>query len=167
MGIEVPCEIDEEFEGFTPTGEMSGQKLATVSALLRQTRQLKADDLKLYFETLFSRMTTSSKEAVTEIMWTNYTVSHTFSGGVSESRGTNTGDRGAGQIRTSSNRSDRVGHNNHSALEDEFFTMLREAIVRSDRNVAPRPQSARQVPATRTAVMDITMDSENEDELRF
>ncbi len=45
-------------------------QIASVSQLLRQTRGMSPANLKLYFEALFARMTTGSKEAVTEILWT-------------------------------------------------------------------------------------------------
>lgn len=39
-----------------------------VASLVRQVRTLSPSDLKSFFDSLFSKMTTSSKEAITEIM---------------------------------------------------------------------------------------------------
>jgi hypothetical protein len=74
MGIEITADIEEEFfENLPPLIGLA--KLGPLAQLLRQTREMSSSDLKVFFEILFSRMTFSSKEAVTEIMWTGLTSS--------------------------------------------------------------------------------------------
>jgi hypothetical protein len=40
-----------------------------VAALLRETKKMNSEELKAYFEKLFSRMNPQAKEALTEILW--------------------------------------------------------------------------------------------------
>jgi hypothetical protein len=61
MGREIQIFDDDTRSESTPIA---------VANLLRETRQLSTTELKEFFEKMFGRMNPSSKEAMTEIMWT-------------------------------------------------------------------------------------------------
>jgi hypothetical protein len=46
-----------------------------VQQMVRQVRSLHPDDLRSFFESIFQKMTITSKEAMTEIMWTGLSTS--------------------------------------------------------------------------------------------
>jgi hypothetical protein len=65
MGRDIVLYEDE----YSKPSENSSSPLL-VQQLVRQIRSLSPSDLRLYFESLFQHMSTSSKEAMTELMWT-------------------------------------------------------------------------------------------------
>jgi hypothetical protein len=66
-------EIEYSEEWYEGLEQNIDQSPTIVAQLLRQARQLSPSDLRLYFESMFCRMTPTSKEAMTEIMWRGLT----------------------------------------------------------------------------------------------
>ena len=64
MGVDIRVLFDDSDEHMA----VSTSQLA---ALVDGVRRLSGEDLKTYFEMLFCRMNSSSKEAMTQIMWTS------------------------------------------------------------------------------------------------
>lgn len=114
-----------------------------MAALISQIKCIPPQEIGLFFRTLLSQMSMTSREAVSELIWTSLTL----------------GQQGAFEMPTNTNRwSERqitraLGRAfanprteittllpglrrrpEDTILEDQFFTLLRNAIIRSERN---------------------------------
>ncbi|KAI8897007.1 hypothetical protein BC833DRAFT_595358 [Globomyces pollinis-pini] len=142
-----------------------------VQSLIRQAKELSPTDLRIYFEKLFSRMTASSKEAMTEIMWRGLTpgeqqcfempyfghrwsdnsinsaLHQAFLSPTSEPDNTNRNtlrlsenvihfSSGTTRQTVQGGATTRSTRSNSNELEDQFFAILRSAIMRSERSAA-------------------------------
>jgi hypothetical protein len=147
-----------------------------VAALLTETKNMSPEELKCYFEKLFSRMNPQAKEALTEILWVGLNPSEqqqfqmpyfgsrlelsltkrwsqdSITAALNNPFTQSTGVVSSTQRRTFSGQSPLSSGREEQLLEDHFFTILREAIHRADTRPRVRP-----APRTRGSTVDMEL----------
>lgn len=73
MGKEIWTEEHDRFPKIS--GHLDSNKIQSLSRMLNEMRSLGPNELRMLFETLFSRMSAGSKEAMVEVLWAGLNVS--------------------------------------------------------------------------------------------
>lgn len=76
MGREIIGMGDEDFDYRTSQklNHLDQSKIQSISKILQEMKYFAPNELRMLFETMFSRMTVGSKEAMTELMWSGLSI---------------------------------------------------------------------------------------------